>query len=148
MPQSDSELYYKKKKKPSEILYSVHSNNKNNTLRAGDGHSHGNEMCFNTDPLLGVVGKHILWLQSKGGVATGHQLVAPACLCVLQLGCSQVLNGQAGLTKSGKIAASFIDNTIYKQRYSLLRVLFVRVIFSKSWAHGPTYRELCLQATQ
>lgn len=35
-----------------ETLYSIHNNNKDNTLGVGGGHSHGNEMCFNTDALL------------------------------------------------------------------------------------------------
>lgn len=40
----------------------------------------------------------------------------PLGLCVPQLGGSQVLNGQAGHTKLGKIAASFIHDTVYKQQ--------------------------------
>lgn len=78
-------------------------------------------------------------LVKGGGVATGRQLVTLACFCVLQLGGSQVVNGQAGHTKLGKIAASFINNTVYEQYYYLLCVFFVRVIISKSWAHRPTY---------
>lgn len=129
------------KKKILEKLYCIHNNNKNNILRVGGGHSHGNEMCLNT--IIVSVGARRLIVLVKGRcglwpLATGLWLVAPACLCVLQLGDSQVLSVQAGHTKLGEIAASFIDDTTYKQHYYLLRVLFVRVIFSKSWVHGPT----------
>lgn len=58
-----------KKKNSWETLYSIHNNNKNNTLGVGGGHSHGNEMCFNTDPLLWAPGRQVSGLWSKGGRA-------------------------------------------------------------------------------
>lgn len=51
-------------------------------------------------------------------------------------------------TKLGKIIVSFIDYTSLKQQvYSLFHVLFVKVIFTKSWAQGHKYRAAVLPAT-
>lgn len=75
-------------------------------------------------------------------------IVQAACLCVLQLGSSHVHNSKSEHTKLGKIIVSFIDYTSLKQQlYRLFHVLFVRVIFTKSRAHGHKYRAAVLPAT-
>lgn len=74
-------------------------------------------------------------------------IVWAACLCVLQLGSSQVHNSKSKHTKLGKIIVSFIDYTSLKEQvYRLFHVLFVKVIFTKSWAHGHKYRAAVLPA--
>lgn len=75
------------------------------------------------------------------------RIVWAACLCVLQLGSSQVHNSKSKHTKLGKIIVSFIDYTSLKEQvYRLFHVLFVKVIFTKSWAHGHKYRAAVLPA--
>lgn len=75
-------------------------------------------------------------------------IVQAVCLCVLQLGSSHVHNSKSEHTKLGKIIVSFSDYTSFKQQvYSLFHVLFVRVIFTKSRAHGHKYRAAVLPAT-
>lgn len=71
-----------------------------------------------------------------------------ACLCALQLWSSHVHNSKPEHTKLGKIIVSFIDYTSLKQQvYHLFHVVFVRVIFTKSWTHGHKYRAAVLPAT-
>lgn len=85
--------------------------------------------------------------QWKAQLLNPH-IVQAACLCVLQLGSSHVHNSQSEHTKLGKIIVSFIDYTSLKQPvYSLPHVLFVKVIFTKSWAHGHNHRAAVLSAT-
>lgn len=75
-------------------------------------------------------------------------IVWAACLCLLQLRSSHGHNGKSEHTKLGKIIVSFIDYTSLKQQvYHLFRVVFVRVIFTKSWTHGHKYRAAVLPAT-
>lgn len=69
----------------------------------------------------------------------------PLCL---QLRSSHVHNSKSEHTKLGKIIVSFIDYTGLKlQLYRLFHVLFVKVIFTKSWAHVHKYRAAVLPAT-
>lgn len=85
--------------------------------------------------------------QWKAQLLNPH-IVQAVCLCVLQLGSSHVHNSQSEHTKLRKIIVSFIDYTSLKQQvYSLFHVLFVKVIFTKSWAHGHNYRAAVLPAT-
>lgn len=75
-------------------------------------------------------------------------IVWAACLCVLQLRSSHGHNGKSEHTKLGKVIVSFIDYTSLKQQvYHLFHVVFVRVIVTKSWAHGHKYRAAVLPAT-
>lgn len=96
--------------------------------------------------------RYLIYISPSPGQWTAQLLkphiVQAACLCVLQLGSSHVHNGKSEHTKLGKIIVSFIDYTSLKQQvYRLFHVLFVRVIFTKSWAHGHRYRAAVLPAT-
>lgn len=139
----------KKKKNSWETLYGIHSNNKNNTLGVGGGHSHGNEMCFNTDPLFWVLAGIRLVALVKGRCGGLLGIVASAASCVFQLRGSQVLNGWAGHTKLGKIAASFIGDTIYKQRVITCFTFYLSGSFlAKAGPEHPHRGQLFLQSTQ
>lgn len=133
-----------KEKKSWETLYSIHNNNKNNTPGVGGGHSHANAMCFNTDPFLWLSGQQVL---QKGGVATGYWLVAPVCLFVFQ---PEVLHGQAGFTKLGKTAASFVGSTIYKQPYynTCFTFYLLGSFLAETGRTDPHAGEPCLLSTQ
>lgn len=73
----------------------------------------------------------------------------PPGLCVSQLGGSQVLNGQAGHTKLGKIAASFIHDTVYKQQLITCCMFYLfGSLLAKVEHRDPHIGQLCLQSTQ
>ena len=80
---------------------------------------------------------------------SGQREAATACMCALQLGGSQVLRGQAGHTKLGKIAAAFIDDTICKQQVITRFTFYLLGSFlAKAGRMDPRMGQLCLQSTQ
>lgn len=84
-------------------------------------------------------------------VGRGRQpgIVASAASCAVQLGGSQVLNGRAGHTKLGKIAASFVCDAIYKQQVITCFTFYLLGSFLvKAGPTDPHRGQLCLQSTQ
>lgn len=87
-------------------------------------------------------------LSQREAAAAGPASWAP-CLCVLQLGASQVLNGRAGHMKQGKSAALFIDDTLYKQQVIICSALYLLGSLSAKAGHmDPRRGQLYLESTQ
>lgn len=119
---------------------------KKDTLRIWCTLSHAN--ISNINLLLLVFNLHFSQCWSMEGTAAETSYCAGSVPLCLQLGSSHVHNSKSEHTKLGKVIVSFVDYTGLKQQvYRLFHVLFVKVIFTKSWAHGHKYRAAVLPAT-
>ena len=152
MPPSDSKAWSKKKKKKKilEKLCTVFTiTTKIIHLELGVAILMEMKRVSTLMPYFECWRGYFLWLWSKGGMAACWALWPQLPLVCFQLRGSQVLNGWAGHTKLGKIAASLISDTIYKQQVITCFTFYLSGSFlAKAGPKHPHRGQLSLQSTQ
>ena len=152
MPPCDSKACSKKKKKKKILRNFVQypqQQKKKNAWRWGWPFS-WKWNVFNMDPLFWAWGGGcVSWPWSKGG---GHWLGHSGLSYLLASFSWEVLRSSmdwAGHTEGGEIAASFIDDTVYKQQIITCFTFCVLGSFlAKAGRRDPRRGQLCLRSTQ